>query len=166
MSKYYVVLSDAERQLVEDKTYEWFEEMTNRWDEKKDPSAMDLFVTLFIDGTNIYLPNGVIVHTKLTAEKFKNYIGEAEYAALKDTCIAEGKALACGIATEIIVWQWIKYAMAIATGPVGAAFVWVCGFAVDYAVAMMVYKTMKEIFMPKVELKEVKTDDKGIQEVC
>ena len=165
MSKIYVVLSDEEKEFVEKETEKWFEEIVGSWSEATDPSALYLFTTLFKDGTNIWLPNGVMVHTKMTVEKFKNYIGDAEYAFLKDTCIGEAKAIACAIATEIVVWEWIKIAMAVATGPVGKLVVWACGFAVDWAAAMMVYNTMSEVFKPKPP-KEVKIDDEGIQEAC
>lgn len=164
MKKYYVVLSEEENEFVERETEKWFNETVSNWSEKDDPEAMNLFVGLFMDGTNIYLPNGAVVHVKITIEKFKQYIGEAEYAFLKDACIGEAKALGCALATEVIVWQWIKVAMAVASGPLGSMVIWVCGFAVDYSLAMMVYNTMKEVFKPKMMAKEVKLDDKGVQE--
>lgn len=165
MKKYYVVLSDEEKEIIERETEKWFDNTTRNWTGSQ-ADALDLFRVLFINGTDILLPNGASVHVKITAEKFKQYIGESEYAVLKDTCIAEGKALACAVATEVIVWQWIKVAMAVASGPAGAMVVWICGFAVDYALAMMVYNTMKEVFSPKMTVKEVKVDDQGVQEAC
>lgn len=165
MKKYYVVLSEEENEFVERETEKWFTKITKDWT-GTDSDAIDLFATLFIQGTDIILPNGATVSVKMTAEKFKQYIGEAEYAILKDTCIAEGKALACACAMEVVVWQWIKVAMAVASGPAGAMVIWVCGFAVDYAMGRMVYNIMKEVFMPKVDAKEVKLDDKGVQEAC
>lgn len=165
MKKYYVVLSEEENEFVERETEKWFNEMTKNWT-GTDSDAINLFATLFIQGTDIILPNGASVSVKMTAEKFKQYIGEAEYAMLRDTCIGEGKALACALATEVVVWAWIKVAMAVASGPAGAMVIWVCGFAVDYALAMMVYNTMKEVFKPKMMAKEVKLDDNGVQEAC
>lgn len=165
MKKYYVVLPEEENDIIERETEKWFDTTTSNWSGSQ-AGALDLFRVLFINGTDIQLPNGASVHVKITTEKFKQYIGEESYAMLKDTYIAEGKALACAIATEVVVWEWIKVAMAVASGPAGAMVVWVCGFAVDFALAMMVYNAMKEVFKPKMLAKEVKTDDQGIQEAC
>ena len=150
--KVMIVLSDAEKEYIDDQFEMLVTKELELIDEKSFSDSIKFLKKVFIDGYDIQLENGVIVHVKMTLERLTNMIGEEDIEELRKAY----KRLAAGIFVGICA-EWIL-----------ARMIWalVVFNPINYIAAATVIGFVGVTIFNYINEKEDTKDDKRIQEVC
>lgn len=150
--KVMVVLTDEQKEFIEDE----FEMLVTKdlefVDEKSFSDSIKFLKKVFIDGYDIQLENGVIVHVKMTLERLSNMLGEEETEELKKAY----KRLAAGIFVGVCA-EWIL-----------ARMIWalVVFNPINYVAASAVIGFVGIAIFNYINRKEETEHDQGVQEAC
>ena len=147
-----VVLSDAEKEYIDDQFEMLVTQDLEFVDEKSFGDSIKFLKKVFIDGYDIQLENGVIVHVKMTLERLSNMLGEEETEELKKAY----KRLAAGIFVGVCA-EWIL-----------ARMIWalVVFNPINYVAAATVIGFVGVTIFNYINRKEETKDDNRIQEDC
>ena len=151
-------LSEEHQKIIYEASKQWFEDKIEAWNPEEDPRGTKLFHDLFIRGFKVTTPSEANVTIKMTRESFKNLVGKEAY----DTIVQDATA-------DMMSWFY-SFLIGTCCGVVfaghmkpGVARHLISGYA-GAGITTLIQPKMKEAFMNKNKVKEVKVNDERIQE--